>query len=280
MENLIKHVAKQSLTQEFFQDLATSFSCAPIRAGKPDVTWEQVQSWFQDKQKELQAKSTSSANTFELLVDFSDSNVSRIPPQVSQKPKGKWVTELSELAFEAKSSKDDAWYDVATFLSYRVVSSGDLEVKVRFSGFGREEDEWVNVRGAVRERSIPLEASECPKVKVGDLVLCFQEREHQAVYCDAEVVVIHRGLHDMNGACKCTFVVRFDHDSSEVNFQGSMCRYVCIQVQFIALTVPDWIDVLINNIRNMLIWGGYVSGLHKALQQILKPNRSSFEIGT
>lgn len=48
------------------------------------------------------------------------------------------------------------------------------EVKVRFSGFGREEDEWVDVRGAVRERSIPLEASECPKVKVGDLVLCFQ----------------------------------------------------------------------------------------------------------
>ncbi|XP_050134731.1 protein SAWADEE HOMEODOMAIN HOMOLOG 1-like isoform X1 [Malus sylvestris] len=224
MENLIKHVAKQSLTQEFFQDLATSFSWAPIRAGKPDVTWEQVQSWFQDKQKELQAKSTSSPNTVKLLVDFSDSNVSRIPPQVSQEPKGKWVTELSELAFEAKSSKDDAWYDVATFLSYRVVSSGDLEVKVRFSGFGREEDEWVDVRGAVRERSIPLEASECPKVKVGDLVLCFQEREHQAVYCDAEVVVIHRGLHDMNGACKCTFVVRFDHDSSEEHIDlGRLC---------------------------------------------------------
>lgn len=48
------------------------------------------------------------------------------------------------------------------------------EVRVRYAGFGREEDEWVNVRRAVRDRSIPLEESECHKVKVGDLVLCFQ----------------------------------------------------------------------------------------------------------
>lgn len=48
------------------------------------------------------------------------------------------------------------------------------EVRVRFSGFGKEEDEWVNVRTGVRERSIPLEPSECDKVNVGDLVLCFQ----------------------------------------------------------------------------------------------------------
>ena len=32
----------------------------------------------------------------------------------------------------------------------------------------------MNVKRAVRERSIPLEPSECPRVKVGDLVLCFQ----------------------------------------------------------------------------------------------------------
>lgn len=45
---------------------------------------------------------------------------------------------------------------------------------MRFAGFGKEEDEWVNVRNAVRERSIPLEPSECHKVNVGDLVLCFK----------------------------------------------------------------------------------------------------------
>ena len=39
------------------------------------------------------------------------------------------------------------------------------EVRVRFAGFGKEDDEWVNVKRGVRE---------CHKVKVGDLVLCFQ----------------------------------------------------------------------------------------------------------
>lgn len=48
------------------------------------------------------------------------------------------------------------------------------EVRVRFVGFGAEEDEWVNVKKAVRERSLPLEHSECHKVMVGDVVLCFQ----------------------------------------------------------------------------------------------------------
>jgi hypothetical protein len=95
-------------------------------------------------------------------------------------------------------------YDVASFLNYRVVCSGELvrvfytyyifivgyvntqpdegfescfaiqEVRVRFAGFRNTDDEWVNVRRAVRERSIPLESSECQRVKVGDLVLCFQ----------------------------------------------------------------------------------------------------------
>lgn len=45
---------------------------------------------------------------------------------------------------------------------------------MRFSGFNNTEDEWVNVKTAVRQRSIPLEQSECVKVNVGDLVLCYQ----------------------------------------------------------------------------------------------------------
>lgn len=51
------------------------------------------------------------------------------------------------------------------------------EVRVRYAGFGKEEDEWVNVKEGVRERSIPLEASECHKVKDGDVVLCFLVRD-------------------------------------------------------------------------------------------------------
>lgn len=48
------------------------------------------------------------------------------------------------------------------------------EVRVRFVGFGADEDEWVNVKNAVRERSVPLEPSDCHKLKVGGHVLCFQ----------------------------------------------------------------------------------------------------------
>ena len=48
------------------------------------------------------------------------------------------------------------------------------EVRVRFVGFGAEEDEWVNIKRAIRERSVPLENTECSNLKVGDQVLCFQ----------------------------------------------------------------------------------------------------------
>lgn len=48
------------------------------------------------------------------------------------------------------------------------------EVQVRFIGFEVEEDEWINVKKHIRQRSLPCEASECVAVLAGDLVLCFQ----------------------------------------------------------------------------------------------------------
>jgi len=45
---------------------------------------------------------------------------------------------------------------------------------VRFEGFGADEDEWVNVKKCIRERSIPLESSQCRSIVEGDLVLCFR----------------------------------------------------------------------------------------------------------
>lgn len=46
---------------------------------------------------------------------------------------------------------------------------------------------------------------------------CLQERENQAVYCDAHVIEVQRRLHDV-GACMCIFVVRYDDDdNTEVN---------------------------------------------------------------
>lgn len=45
---------------------------------------------------------------------------------------------------------------------------------MRLAGFGPAEDEWVNVRKHVRQRSLPCEDSECVAVLPGDLILCFQ----------------------------------------------------------------------------------------------------------
>ncbi|CAN4087378.1 unnamed protein product [Withania somnifera] len=127
---------------------------------------------------------------------------------------GRSVSDNSQMEFEAKSARDGAWYDVASFLSHRSVESGEPEVLVRFAGFGAEEDEWVNVRKHVRLRSLPCESSECVAVLPTDLILCFQEGKDQALYYDAHVLDAQRRRHDVRG-CRCRFLVRYDHDQSE-----------------------------------------------------------------
>lgn len=122
--------------------------------------------------------------------------------------------DISKMKFEARSSTDGAWYDVEQFLLHRCRRSGETQVCVRYVGFGREDDEWVNIKNDVRERSIPLEHSECQKVEVGDLVVCFQESRDQAKYYDAHVIEIERRLHDIRG-CRCIFLIRYDHDNKE-----------------------------------------------------------------
>ncbi|KAJ4822782.1 hypothetical protein Tsubulata_020508 [Turnera subulata] len=201
MEKLLEE-PEQPLNKEFFQKVARSFSCSSGRAGKPIVKWTEVQSWFEHRKPELQCKDSYGRGSED---DF------LLPePIASNEAKGK----SSELEFEARSSKDGAWYDVDLFLSQRVLTSGEAEVQVRFVGFGAEEDEWVNLRTAVRERSIPLEPSECQNVKVGDLVCCFQERRDQAIYYDAHVMDIQRRTHDIRG-CRCLFLIQYDHDGTE-----------------------------------------------------------------
>ncbi|KAK9078224.1 hypothetical protein SSX86_002281 [Deinandra increscens subsp. villosa] len=135
------------------------------------------------------------------------------PPAFSVQSAGR-VADNSQMEYEAKSARDGAWYDVSTFLSHRSLETGDPEVFVRFAGFGAEEDEWVNVRKNVRQRSLPCEASECVAVLPSDLILCFQEGKEQALYFDAHVLDAQRRRHDVRG-CRCRFLVRYDHDQSE-----------------------------------------------------------------
>ncbi|XVF26835.1 hypothetical protein REPUB_Repub14bG0053300 [Reevesia pubescens] len=177
MENIYKEIGEETLNEEFCQRLATNFSCSSNRMGKSTVTWQQVQIWFQEKQMEIQTKQMSSPTALELFVDLSgEDSINPLenfnPLEHLQRRKAK-VEDLKGLSFEARSSKDYAWYDVESFLSYRVLSTGELEVRVRYSGFSKAEDEWVNVVTGVRERSVPLEPSECGMVEAGDLVLCY-----------------------------------------------------------------------------------------------------------
>ncbi|KAA8525240.1 hypothetical protein F0562_007095 [Nyssa sinensis] len=203
-------------------------SCSKGRAGRPPVKWTEIESWFQNRQQDCPSKDASSPNPPEKLSVFPEACLPNKRHESSRMSKGALVAgekvpDLSELEFEARSSKDGAWYDVDTFLTHRF-SSGEAEVRVRFVGFGSEEDEWVNVK-AVRERSLPLEHSECQKVKVGDLVLCFQERRDQARYYDAHVLEIQRRLHDIRG-CRCIFSIQYDHDNIEekVHLRRLCCR--------------------------------------------------------
>ncbi|KAF2926834.1 hypothetical protein DAI22_06g158600 [Oryza sativa Japonica Group] len=132
--------------------------------------------------------------------------------------------EGGQLEFEAKSVRDGAWYDVAAFLSHRLSQSGELEVWVRFSGFGARDDEWIDVRTCVRQRSHPCVSTECAAVLPGDQILCFQEGKHQALYFDAHVLDAQKRRHDARG-CRCRFLVCYDHDDSEeIVPLRKMCR--------------------------------------------------------
>lgn len=231
MESLHKELGEGSLCVHFCDRLARQFSRTLHRSGKPAIQWDQVQDWFKKKQQSCKAKQTilhSKLHSLTPKASFSNSEpnksappkvIASLPnngPQTSTAPKvtNEKSQDLSELEFEAKSTRDGAWYDVSLFLTHRVLSSGEPEVRVRFVGFGSEEDEWVNVKTGVRERSLPLEPSECDSVKEGDIVLCFQDRKDQAIYFDAHIVQIQRRLHDIRG-CRCLFLVRYDHDNSE-----------------------------------------------------------------
>lgn len=237
MENLYRKRGKEVKKQEFCEEVATNFSGSAYRNSKSIITWDQVHTWFLDRQLFSAVKSKSSvadsnAATNKLAILNSSPTALKNLVALSKawataekptKPKAQRVEELSDLIFEALSAKDCAWYDVAAFLNFRIMYSGELEVRVRFSGFSHDQDEWVNVRKGLRERSIPLEPSECHKVKVGDLVLCFRANEDHALYSDAHVVRIERQLHDKDN-CTCTFVVCFEYDSAEGEVQ---CSEIC-----------------------------------------------------
>ncbi|MCO5562799.1 hypothetical protein L7F22_016431 [Adiantum nelumboides] len=197
--------------REDIRNLVQKFSNAPERAGRP-LQDRQVQNWFWNKRCMLKKQAWKSSTEGSHLKRTEDLPIAAMSDE--------------KLAFEAKSSRDSAWYDVKLFLAHRMLDSGDpkhtiltgsalvlQEVRVRYVGFGADDDEWVNVRNCVRLRSLPCEASECVSVLPGDIVLCFKEGNKQALYYDAVVIEVERRRHDIRG-CRCRFLVQYEHDGS------------------------------------------------------------------
>ncbi|KAJ6801188.1 SAWADEE HOMEODOMAIN-like protein 1 isoform X1 [Iris pallida] len=225
MEKLLQEGKDEVLGENFLHKLTEEFNHASNRSGTRAIKTKQVQRWFH-RRKNPASEATSSPSSSEELVNAMDASLSDDTPECSSEmlKDTEKIPELLELEFEARSSKEGAWYDVATFLAHRVLYSGEPEVRVRFQGFGAEEDEWVNVKKAVRERSIPLESSECKRVEVGDLVLCYRERSDHAMYYDAHVLEIQRKQHDIRG-CRCLFLIKYDHDQIEEKVElKRLCR--------------------------------------------------------
>ncbi|XP_057457819.1 protein SAWADEE HOMEODOMAIN HOMOLOG 2-like [Lotus japonicus] len=225
MEAILQEHNNAMPARDVLAVLAEKFSESPDRKGKITVQMKQVWNWFQNKRYAIRAKSSKTPGKLNITpMPRDDSAPVRNMSQPIAAPiltgpgsvptTAKVTPENSVMEFEAKSARDGAWYDVASFLSHRYLESSDPEVLVRFAGFGPEEDEWVNVRRNVRPRSLPCESSECVAVLPGDLILCFQEGKEQALYFDAHVLDSQRRRHDVRG-CRCRFLVRYDHDQSE-----------------------------------------------------------------
>ncbi|BFI29874.1 protein MpHD2 [Marchantia polymorpha subsp. ruderalis] len=200
------------------QHLSDSFSASADRAGQKPIQWKQVWNWFQNRRHSQKAKIARSPDKVKAVTAAAPepSHPKRVATTSAAVPSaaaGRRGND-AQMEFEAKSARDGAWYDVSTFISHRLATTGDPEVRVRFAGFGSEEDEWVNVRTAVRQRSLPCEASECVAVLPGDLILCFQEGNEQALYYDADILDVQRRRHDVRG-CRCRFWVRYRHDQAE-----------------------------------------------------------------
>ncbi|KAL5565326.1 hypothetical protein UlMin_028490 [Ulmus minor] len=225
MEAILHEHNNSMPIRDVLVNLADKFSESPDRKGKITVQMKQVWNWFQNRRYAIRAKSSKYPGKLSVSsMPRDDLTPVRNVPQPVTAPihassvpgtgSGRGTPENSVMEFEAKSGRDGAWYDVASFMSHRYLETGDPEVLIRFSGFGADEDEWVNIRKHVRPRSLPCEASECVAVLPGDLILCFQEGKEQALYFDAHVLDAQRRRHDVRG-CRCRFLVRYVHDQSE-----------------------------------------------------------------
>ncbi|KAJ7518732.1 hypothetical protein O6H91_20G005500 [Diphasiastrum complanatum] len=175
MEKALEASNGATPARHILEALTTMFSDSVDRNGQLPIQYKQVWNWFQNRRHSQKVKMSKTAEKLNDATGASDLSISRKSATATGVvPQAKKTNDVQELEFEAKSARDSAWYDVSMFLDHRISDAGEPEVKVRYTGFGPEEDEWVHIKTAVRQRSLPCEVLECVAVLPGDLILCFQ----------------------------------------------------------------------------------------------------------
>ncbi|KAG6544711.1 hypothetical protein Mapa_013901 [Marchantia paleacea] len=208
------------------QDLAQSLSGNECSEGERVLPWRQVSQRLQNESASSKARLRMKFLRHDSTASSSKSSTSSaiMPTASSASSASSSSLRACSMRLEAKSARDGAWFDVGAILSHRVGMTGRPEVHVRFVGFRAKDDEWVDVRTSLRERSLPCEASDCVAILPGDLVLCFQERLNHALHFDADVQEVKRRRHDARG-CRCRFLVCYRHDrTSDVLPLRKICR--------------------------------------------------------
>uniref|UniRef100_A0A453Q8A8 Homeobox domain-containing protein n=1 Tax=Aegilops tauschii subsp. strangulata TaxID=200361 RepID=A0A453Q8A8_AEGTS len=182
MEEVLNNL-KAMPKRPVIQGLTDDFNASPDRSGddKVPVQYNQVHTWFQNRRyKQKRRGKRPPARGKKMLPTGAEAQhpasyrVQSSSPSNSESQSGNTSSDGGLVQLEAKSPRNGAWYDVAAIQSCRFSETGEQEVQVWFSGFGAEEEEWINVCKSVRLRSLPCIATECVGVLPGDLILCYQ----------------------------------------------------------------------------------------------------------
>ncbi|XP_020595640.1 protein SAWADEE HOMEODOMAIN HOMOLOG 2-like isoform X3 [Phalaenopsis equestris] len=128
MEMLLREGKDELSDPKFHQKLADEFN-AKDRAEKKAIQAQQIQRWFLNRQHIEKIEDISSSSSSKEMDPAGDENMPNNAVQCFDFPEDD-CDEISEgfvMEFEAKSYRDQAWYDVSTFLAHRVLTSGEVE---------------------------------------------------------------------------------------------------------------------------------------------------------